>query len=70
MSKAQMWSKNAEFVNGELHLAGIPASQLARDFGTPAFFLDEESFKSRAAAWREGLVRRVWQQCWPCFLCI
>jgi diaminopimelate decarboxylase len=55
MSKAQMWSKNAEFVNGELHLAGIPASQLAHDFGTPAFFLDEESFKSRAAAWREAL---------------
>ena len=55
MSKAQMWSKNAEFVNGELHLAGIPASTLARDFGTPAFFLDEDAFKSRAAAWRDGL---------------
>jgi len=57
MSKAQMWSKNVEFVNGELHLAGIPASTLARDFGTPAFFLDEDSFNSRAVAWRDGLVK-------------
>ena len=57
MSKGQMWSKNAEFINGELHLAGIPASTLARDFGTPTFFLDEDSFKSRATSWRDGLVQ-------------
>ena len=55
MSKASMWSKNTSFVNGELHLSGIPASQLATEFGTPAFFLDEDAFRSRAIAWRDGL---------------
>ncbi len=55
MSKASMWSKNISFTNGELNLSGIPASQLAKEFGTPTFFLDEEAFRSRAIAWRDGL---------------
>ncbi len=50
-----MWSKNVDFVGGELTLAGLPASQLAREFGTPTFFLDEDAFRSRALAWRDGL---------------
>ncbi len=55
MSRASMWSKNVDFVGGELTLAGLPASQLAREFGTPTFFLDEDAFRSRALAWRDGL---------------
>ena len=50
-----MWSKNVAFVDGQLTLSGIPARTLAQDFGTPTFFLDEEAFRSRAAAWRDGL---------------
>jgi diaminopimelate decarboxylase len=50
-----MWSKNISIENGELHLSGIPASQLAKDFGTPTFFLDEDAFRSRATAWKSGL---------------
>ena len=50
-----MWSDNVSFVNGELHLSGIPASALAREFGTPTFFLDEVAFRVRAQAWRDGL---------------
>jgi diaminopimelate decarboxylase len=50
-----MWSKNVDFVGGELTLSGLPASQLAREFGTPTFFLDEDAFRSRAVAWRDGL---------------
>ncbi len=50
-----MWSKNIAFVDGQLTLSGIPARQLAQEFGTPTFFLDEEAFRSRAAAWRDGL---------------
>ncbi len=52
---APMWSTNVSFINGELHLAGIPASSLAQDFGTPTFFLDEAAFRTRAIAWRDGL---------------
>lgn len=54
-SKASIWSKNISFINGEVALSGITASQLAADYGTPTFFLDEDAFRTRAAAWRDGL---------------
>ena len=54
-SNASMWSKNISFINGEVALSGITASQLAADYGTPTFFLDEDAFRTRAAAWRDGL---------------
>ena len=41
-----MWSKNASLAGATLSLAGIPAAQLAKDFGTPSFFLDEDAFRS------------------------
>ncbi len=50
-----MWSKNASFAGATLSLAGIPAAQLAKDFGTPSFFLDEDAYRSRALAWHDGL---------------
>ena len=50
-----MWSKNSSLAGGTISLAGIPAAQLAKDFGTPAFFLDEDAYRSRAIAWRDGL---------------
>ena len=50
-----MWSENVSFVNGELQLSAISASDLAREFGTPAFLLDEASFRTRAQAWKNGL---------------
>ncbi len=50
-----MWSKNASLAGGTLSLAGIPAAQLAKDFGTPSFFLDEDAYRSRALAWHNGL---------------
>lgn len=55
-SVGPMWSKNISLINGEIALSGIPASTLAKDFGTPTFFLDEEAFRSRAVAWRDGLI--------------
>ena len=50
-----MWSKNVSFTNGELHLSGIPATKLAQDFGTPAFFIDEDDFRTRANSWNNAL---------------
>jgi len=55
MMATNMWSKNSTLTDGTLSLAGIPAAQLAKDFGTPAFFLDEDAYRSRAIAWRDGL---------------
>ena len=50
-----MWSKNVSFDSGALHLSGISAAHLAKEFGTPAFFLDEDAYRSRALAWQHGL---------------
>ncbi len=55
MSTQSIWSKNSAFNGGELTLAGIPASELAKEFGTPTFFLDEAAFRERAISWRDGL---------------
>jgi diaminopimelate decarboxylase len=50
-----MWSRNISFTNGELHLSGISAAKLAKDFGTPAFFIDEADFCERAIGWNNAL---------------
>jgi diaminopimelate decarboxylase len=50
-----MWSQNASLSGGTLSLSGISAAQLAKDFGTPTFFLDEDAFRSRALTWHNGL---------------
>jgi diaminopimelate decarboxylase len=50
-----IWSANTSFSNGELTLSGISATQLAKDFGTPTFFLDEAAFRARAISWRDCL---------------
>ena len=50
-----MWSRNTSVTNGELHLSGISASKLAKDFGTPAFFIDEADFRERAIGWNNAL---------------
>jgi diaminopimelate decarboxylase len=45
----QVWPRSARRVDGELHLAGRPVTELAREHGTPLFVLDEDDFRSRAA---------------------
>ena len=50
-----MWSSNASLEGGTLSLSGISAAQLAKEFGTPTFFLDEAAYRSRARAWHDGL---------------
>ncbi|MDV6309705.1 diaminopimelate decarboxylase [Gordonia amicalis] len=44
----QVWPRNAaRDDSGELRIAGVPVSELAAEFGTPAFILDEADFRSR-----------------------
>lgn len=52
---ARLWSSEVSFKDGQLLLSGIPATELAQEFGTPAFFLDEADFRSRAKQWGEAL---------------
>lgn len=50
-----VWSANAKFVDGKLIVAGISATDLARQFGTPVFILDEADFKARAISFRDAM---------------
>jgi diaminopimelate decarboxylase len=39
---------------GEITIAGLPVSELAQRFGTPAYIISEDHFRSRARAFREA----------------
>ena len=45
----------AERENEEITIGGCSVIDLAREFGTPSFILDEADFKSRAHQWRDSL---------------
>ncbi len=49
-------------VDGELSIAGITAATLADEFGTPLFVIDENDFRTRAAAWKASLARHFGAQ--------
>jgi len=49
-----MWSSSVT-TGAELSIAGITAKTLAKDFGTPTFFIDEADFHERALAWDKAL---------------
>jgi len=49
-----MWSSSVK-TGSELSISGITAKQLAKDFGTPTFFIDEVDFRARALAWNDAL---------------
>jgi len=50
-----LWSKNISINNGVLACSGIAATSLAAEFKTPAFFLDEDDFRTRALHWNNEL---------------
>ena len=49
-----MWSSSVT-TGTELSIAGISAKTLAKEFGTPTFFIDEADFRERALAWDKAL---------------
>jgi diaminopimelate decarboxylase len=49
-----MWSSSVK-TGAEISLAGVSAKNLAKEFGTPAFFIDEDDFYARAAQWDNAL---------------
>jgi len=49
-----MWSSHVK-TGTELTISSIPATALAKEFGTPAFIMDESDFRERAAAWNTAL---------------
>jgi len=53
----EVYSTNSAYDNGELTIAGIKASALVREFGSPLFVVDEADFLARATAWKSALDR-------------
>jgi diaminopimelate decarboxylase len=49
-----MWSSSVK-TGAELSISGITAKELAKEFGTPTFFIDEADFRARALAWNTAL---------------
>jgi len=49
-----MWSSSVQ-TGTEISIAGMTAKNLAKDFGTPTFFVDEADFYSRATEWNAAL---------------
>jgi diaminopimelate decarboxylase len=49
-----MWSSHVK-TGTELTISSIPATSLAKEFGTPAFIMDESDFRDRASAWNAAL---------------
>ena len=49
-----MWSSSVT-TGSEISIAGLTAKSLAKEFGTPTFFIDEADFRERALAWDKAL---------------
>lgn len=43
-----LWSQNVTKTDGVLQVAGMSATEIAEEFGTPAYVIDEADFRSRA----------------------
>ena len=55
---AHVWSQNSSRNDtGELTIAGVTASSIAEQFGTPVYVVDEADVRSRATATRESFDR-------------
>jgi diaminopimelate decarboxylase len=52
---ARIWARTVtRGADGIATVAGIPVTELAEEFGTAAFFLDEEDFRARCRAWADA----------------
>ncbi|WP_232679875.1 diaminopimelate decarboxylase [Nocardioides sp. R-C-SC26] len=49
-----LWSRTAHKVEGDLVVGGMPLADLAAEFNTPAYVLDEDDFRGRARAFRDA----------------
>ncbi|MGI5480628.1 diaminopimelate decarboxylase [Streptomyces lavendofoliae] len=51
----KVWSRTVtRNEDGVLTVGGLTATALAEEFGTPAYFLDEDDFRARCRAWAEA----------------
>ena len=67
---AHIWPLGAALgADGVLTIGGLPVTELANEFGTPAFLLDEDDFRSRARQWRTAFAGEDVFYAGKAFLC-
>lgn len=65
--EAKILSSNASFTEGEFAVAGVKATELAKEFGTPAFIIDEADFDLRANTFRQALENSFGERAGACY---
>ena len=65
-----LWAENVSKVDGVLTVAGLSVDELAREFGTPLYVLDEDDFRSRARAFRDAFAAADVYYAGKAFLCV
>jgi diaminopimelate decarboxylase len=64
-----IWPAGARRADGVLTVAGVDVRDLAEEYGTPFYLVDEEAFRSRCRTWREALPDGEVSYAGKAFLC-
>lgn len=64
-----LWSSSARKADGVLHIGGLAVPDLVADVNTPAYVLDEDDFRARARAFRDGFAGYDVYYAGKAFLC-
>lgn len=67
---SQLWSHNVSKVDGVLTIAGESVADLAAEFGTPTYVVDEDDFRSRARSFKEAFPDAAVYYAGKAFLCV
>ncbi|TCI97513.1 diaminopimelate decarboxylase [Aeromicrobium sp. IC_218] len=67
---APLWASNVSKSDGVLEVAGVTAPELAAEFGTPTYVVDEDDFRSRARAFRDAFSGADVYYAGKAFLCV
>ena len=65
-----LWSQNVSKVDGVLTVAGESVTDLAAEFGTPTYVVDEDDFRARARAFRDAFPDADVYYAGKAFLCV
>jgi diaminopimelate decarboxylase len=65
-----VWPGTARRAGGVLTVGGVDVRDLAREFGTPAYVLDEEDFRRRCREWRDAFADGDVYYAGKAFLCL
>jgi len=66
---ALLWSSTARKLDGDLTIGGVSLADLAAQFNTPAYVLDEDDFRARARAFRDAFAAYDVYYAGKAFLC-